>query len=755
VETLVSKGAGTLGMVSVLVAASGRFRISHVAGACLITRIMKMYKNRCFTIHVAFFAAAVAIAASPLSSEDDKSAGDKRQRQLISVLQSDAPPQEKAITCKRLAIYGNAKAVPALAVLLSDEKLASWARIALEAIPDPAADDALRQAMEKLNGKLLVGVINSIGTRRDAKAVDALVRRIKDADAEVASAAAAALGQIGNASAAQALEKSLTDTPAPVRSAVAEGCVLCAERLLAEGKANEAMKLYDNVRKADVPKQRILEATRGAILARQSAGVPLLVEQLRSADQSLFAIGLSTARDLSGREVTHALIAELGRTTPDRQALLILAMADRGDTAALPAVLQAAKSGPKQVRIVAIGVLQRLGDSSCVPTLLGIALEADAELAQTAEAALEGLAGEGVDADLVARLHQSEGKTRQLVIQLVGRRRIDAVPALVEAADDSDGQIRSAALTALGSTIGPDNLSILITRVAAPKHAEDTQAAEKALLAACVRMPDHEACAEKLTAALSTAPVSAKCTLLEILGTMGGAKALGTVAAAAKDANPELQETGTQLLGKWTTVDAAPVLLDLAKTAPATKYKIRTLCGYIRIARESPMPNEERAKMCRAALQAAERDTERKLVLEVLKRYPNIDMLKIAVEATKIPSLKNDAAAVSLVIAKKIGGESVDVQKLVAQVDHDPVKVEIIKADYGADAVFKDVTGVLRQHVRDFPVIVLPSSSYNVSLGGDPVPGTPKQLRIRYRINGKTGEVSFPENATIVLPIPE
>ena len=29
-----------------------------------------------------------------------------RQRQLIRILQSDAPPQEKAITCKRLAIYG-------------------------------------------------------------------------------------------------------------------------------------------------------------------------------------------------------------------------------------------------------------------------------------------------------------------------------------------------------------------------------------------------------------------------------------------------------------------------------------------------------------------------------------------------------------------------------------------------------------------------------------------------------------------------
>ncbi len=138
-----------------------------------------------------------------------------------------------------------------------------------------------------------------------------------------------------------------------------------------------------------------------------------------------------------------------------------------------------------------------------------------------------------------------------------------------------------------------------------------------------------------------------------------------------------------------------------------------------------------------------------------MERYPSVDMLRLAVGAAKTPSLKNDAAAISLVIAQKIGGSSVDVQKLLAQVGHDPVKVEIIRAEYGAGTKFKDVTEALRRHVRAFPLIVLPSSSYNASFGGDPLPGIPKQLKIRYRIDGKPAEVSFPENATIMLPIPQ
>jgi len=287
----------------------------------------------------------MAVGRARAAPADRGNAASEKERQLISVLESNAPPKDKAIPCKQLAIYGTEAAVPALAALLPDKELASWARIALEAIPGPAADDALRQAVGKLKGRLLIGVINSIGVRRDAKAVGRLVRMLKDPDADVAAAAAEALGRIGGNRAAEALEQGLAASPAEVRSAVAYGCILCAEQYLAQGKADQAAKLYDTVRKADVPRQRILEATRGAVLARKSAGVPLLVEQLRSSDKGFFGIALRTARELPGGEVTEALVTELGRAAPDQQVLLLSALADRGDAKALPAVLKAASSG--------------------------------------------------------------------------------------------------------------------------------------------------------------------------------------------------------------------------------------------------------------------------------------------------------------------------------------------------------------------------------------------------------------------------
>ena len=138
-------------------------------------------------------AACLGLAlALPAVAADSPYASEEQARQALAILQSDAPPSEKAVACKRLAVYGGPEAVPALARLLDHPQLASWARIPLEVIPGPAADNALRDALQRVQGNLLVGVINSIGVRADSSAVDPLLVHLRDADPEVASAAAIA-----------------------------------------------------------------------------------------------------------------------------------------------------------------------------------------------------------------------------------------------------------------------------------------------------------------------------------------------------------------------------------------------------------------------------------------------------------------------------------------------------------------------------------------------------------------------------------
>jgi HEAT repeat protein len=683
----------------------------------------------------------------------------QKESDLLSVLRSQAAKSKKADACKDLAVYGSKAAVPDLAGLLADEQLASWARIALEAIPGPEADDALRRALGSLHGNLLVGVVNSIGVRRDAAAVEPLIAHLRDHDAEVASAAAAALGHIGNSAADQSLRRSLAAAPSKVRSAIAEGLVLCAERRLLEGRTAEAVAIFDEVRKAAVPKQRIIEATRGAILARKDAGIPLLLEQLRSSDKSLMQLALVTAREFPGRQVDEALAAEIDRAAPGRAALLIFTMAGRKQTVILPAVLKAARSGPRPVRLAAVDALGRVGDGSCLSTLLDIALESDGELAQTAKASLADLPGKDVDETIVARLRGAHGQIYPLLIELVGERRIQAIDDLVAALDDSDGAVRGAALTSLGTTVPANKLSILISQVVSPKYGDDAPVAERALKSACIRMPDREATAKEIAVAITHASVPTKIALLQIQSAVGGTEALASVAVAAKSSDPQLQDASSRLLGSWMTIDAKPVLFDLAKSAPGEKYRVRALRGYIRIARQFTMPEPERLAMCRDAFQAAKEPAERKLVLDILKRYPSLETLKMAAQVTQdVPDLNKDATQTTFAIAQKLGekskGEADKVRDVLSKARLDKVKLEIVKAEYGAGATQKDVTKTLQKRAADLQLVSLPSSGY-AALFEDPVPGTPKRLKIQYRINGKAGEASFAENALVILPMPK
>jgi hypothetical protein len=116
---------------------------------------------------------------------------------LVAILQdSSAPLFDKAKACQRLAVIGGRNAVPALAALLPDPQLSHYARFALEPNPDASASQALRDALAKVKGILLIGVMNSLAVRKDTRAIDAIAKLRLDADLEVSKAADAALAHI-------------------------------------------------------------------------------------------------------------------------------------------------------------------------------------------------------------------------------------------------------------------------------------------------------------------------------------------------------------------------------------------------------------------------------------------------------------------------------------------------------------------------------------------------------------------------------
>jgi len=116
---------------------------------------------------------------------------------LVAILNDPgADDFRKAKACQRLGVVGDDSAVPAIAALLGNSTLSHYARTALEPYPGVAADAALREALGRLDGDLLIGVINSIGRRKDPRALDALAKLRRSEDQDISQAAEAALGRI-------------------------------------------------------------------------------------------------------------------------------------------------------------------------------------------------------------------------------------------------------------------------------------------------------------------------------------------------------------------------------------------------------------------------------------------------------------------------------------------------------------------------------------------------------------------------------
>jgi HEAT repeat protein len=197
-------------------------------------------------------------------SEEAKAGRKELETRLAAALKGDSTRDARDYVCRKLMIIGTAASVPALAELLPKKEDSHMARFALERIPGPEAAQALRDALPKVDGELKVGVISSLGARRDAESVSSLAKLLGDADAKVARAAAYALGTIRDAAAAKALADA-KGASADVKQAVTDASLACAEGLLHAGKRAEATAIYKRFTGEDQPKHVRLAATRGML----------------------------------------------------------------------------------------------------------------------------------------------------------------------------------------------------------------------------------------------------------------------------------------------------------------------------------------------------------------------------------------------------------------------------------------------------------------------------------------------------------
>lgn len=617
------------------------------------TITFKKSLHKFFAISLGFALVCGNLVFNGLSAE---SAAEK-EAALIAVLKSDAGQKEKADACRELAVYGTKAAVPTLAALLTDEKLSHMARYALEPIKDPSVDDALRNALGKVKGRLLVGVIGSIGVRRDEKAVDALNGFLNDPDPEVAQAAARALGSIGNTQCAKALRNALEKAPAANILSICEGLFRCAESLSASGQTKEAQSIYDYLRNyKQAPHQAKTGAIRGAILTRnEKDGLALLRECLNSADYLTFSAAVRTALEMKGETVGKILASEIKNLKPDNQIVVLNAIAHRGDKVAMNAVIDLTQSENKTVKIAAMKALGSLGDERGLPVLTGLIDAQDEEIARVARDIVAGFAGKSADAAVLKLLSDQKPARKLIGIELVARRRIQGSAAeLIKLASDPDQQVRQQALRRVGELGEVSDIDSLLEIAKKSQNQQEVSAIAQSLSVICSRASDQNAAISKVVKFVEAASPMQKSAMMQVFSAVGSQTALNAVLQAAKDTNRQVRESAIRALGDWKSPEPASALINMAKSANDKQERSLSLRSFFNLARQTDIPANQRLDLCKQASALVETAEEKKLLLSAVSAINSDQVFDLIVPMLSDNSVSEEAGATIVNISTRL-----------------------------------------------------------------------------------------------------
>ena len=562
-----------------------------------------------------------------------QSAGGKDARAieklLVAGLTSGTTLAAKDAFCRDLALIGGDAAVAPLGAMLVAPETAEMARYAVERIPGQRSAAALREALGRTSGGVKIGIVNSLGRRRDVASVEAIKPLLASPDAPLARAAAEALSRIGNRAAREAL------LGAPPSPANADALLRIAGQAGADGVA-----IYRRLA-SDGPGDAVRAAALEGLARTDSAqALPLLRTALKS--------GASGVEGVAARELVRlegaSLAREMAGLAERAQVRIVAALADAGGADVRPVLLEAAAAASEAVRAVALSGLAKVGTAADIPLLAGRAAATTGEEQAAAREALGGMRADGADAAILQLLPRAEPQIKLELIRAMGARGITpGAEVLLAAAGDADRAVRVESVRALRETAGMAQVPALVALLVKAPAESERRECERTLAAAIRRSPEAPVAA--VIEAYRAAGVAAvRISLLNVLSGVGNSAGLPVVRQALQDPAADVQRGALNALANWPTPEPLDDLLALARSTGDATRPVLALRGYIKLAQiPSGRAPSATAALLGKAMAAATRPDEKKSVLAALQRVECPESLAIARQSLGDPPVAAEA----------------------------------------------------------------------------------------------------------------
>ena len=378
---------------------------------------------------------------------------------LAKILQDPATTAAaRQFICAQLFRIGTEAEVSAVAPLLLDPATTDTARLFLERVKSEAAIAALRQALDKLEGRALIGVINSLSLIQDAASVDKIIALTKSQDAAVALAAWRALGNFGNEAAADFLIDWLEEGRQGLRS---DGIRRRADRhsVGIGGQAGQGDgNLSSSGRRQAFPgaRQAGFHALFAAAPDEQKAA--LIAQWSKSPDvaqQKVVISQMTTLSDAALEEMLHQ--QGIGEKV---QIALMEELAARQGEKMLPAMLEAADSGdPAKVQMALRFLASRRRSAGHSGSHQGLGCRRS-QRERVAADALAQRPKEVAGPALLEALNKQVDLREQVVDILSKMKYYEAIDPLTELARSTDPAVYEGAVEGLRAICDPDETDL-------------------------------------------------------------------------------------------------------------------------------------------------------------------------------------------------------------------------------------------------------------------------------------------------------
>ncbi len=580
-----------------------------------------------------------------IASHGDEAKRADFEKRLLALLQANPTEDARQFAVKHLRFIASDASIPGLVSLLADPKTADDARYALESLPGPAAGAALRDALRSASGGSEIGILNSLGERRELESVPEIAAYLKSEDGAAAAAATFALGKIGGDVAEKALQTALLTAKEENSVPYLDALLTSAEARMARGEREKAAEIYASLVAPENSTRARCAGLQGLAQSDPVNAVPAILGALTESDKTLARSAAVAARAIATPETTQQFASQLNKLPPSAQALLIAALADRGDAAALGAVTAAVQNADAAVSLAAVAALGTLGDASSVAQLAGLAGKAEGELQTAARTSLANLRGADIDAAIVGAIGKADPPVRRELVRALGARNAaSSVPALLLAANDADESVRAQAYAALGQLAPAEQLKPIVELLAVEQSDAARAEGEKAALAVLSRNTDAAASAATVLSALPDVKqgIPAYCSILRVVGKIDDPAALEALLGATQLKNSDVRMTAARALAEWPTPAPMADILSLAQTAEEAPLRDAALRGYLRMV-EMPDNTEDLSAQYDAAFQASRSVEDRKLVLASIGKQHDPKLIALVAPLEEDADVKQEA----------------------------------------------------------------------------------------------------------------